>query len=167
MGRRRQKQSAYLRFVAGFKVRALSCGQACYTGLAILCGGVVLLLAALVKATITLLKLSFALFPVTGPLLQVYLQLAICWKATELVAPTLRPGLDEAWLAACGTAVGEWLILHALSVVLQVLTVRRLARQRLRYDDEDDDEDEYDDSDAARDDADEEDLDVVRGRNAA
>jgi len=141
--RRRPRPSAWSRFKHGIRPTALSFGRACYTGLTIICGGILLTLAALLTATVTLLKLSIALFPVTGPLLQVYLQLAICWKATELVAPTLRPGLDEAWLAASGAAIGEWLVLHAIFIVLQVLAVRRLAMQRLQ--DSPDSEDEYDD----------------------
>ena len=52
------------------------------------------------------------------------------------------------------------LILHTLSIVLQVLAVRRIAMQRLQYGDED--EYEYDDAE----DSDEE-LDDVQGRNAA
>ena len=62
--------------------------------------------------------------------------LAIRCKATESVAPLLRPGLDVAWLKTCGVAVGEWLVMHAMSIVLQVVVERRVERQRLREEEE-------------------------------
>ena len=60
--------------------------------------------------------------------------------ATEWVAPSLRPGLDEAWLFACALAVGEWLLMHSCLVWVQVVNVRRTERKRLLEYESDDNE---------------------------
>ena len=55
--------------------------------------------------------------------------------ATEWVAPSLRPGLDEAWLFACALAVGEWLLMQSCLIWVQVIVASRTERQRfLEYD---------------------------------
>ena len=102
------------------------------TAVLVFFGAIFLAIVALLRAVLALCKIGVALFPVAGPLLQVYLLLALQWKATELVAPSLRPGLSVPWLSACGVALGEWLVLHVFFIVLQVIVVRRIEVQRLQ-----------------------------------
>jgi len=143
--RRREKQSAASRWAESFMSRAIMVG----TGVIVFCGAILLALAAVLRALLTFLGLCIALFPVAGPLLQVFVQLAVYFKATELLGPSLRPGLDEAWLRACAVAVGEWQIFHALSIVLQVVVVRRIEATRLQDRDDDMDHDDDDDDDSS------------------
>jgi hypothetical protein len=114
--------------------------MATLTGVIIFCGALVMFVATLIRAIWTFLSTCIALFPVVGPILQVYVLLAIQLKATEWVAPSLRPGLDEAWLFACALAVGEWLLMHSCLIWVQVIVVRRTERQRLLEDVSDDNE---------------------------
>jgi len=145
--RRREKQSAASRRAQRFMSHAVMVG----TGVIVFCRAILLALVAVLRALLTFLGICIALFPVAGPLLQVFVQLVVYFKATELLGPSLRPGLDEAWLCACGVAVGEWQIFHALSIVLQVVVVRRIEATRLQDRDRDDDNMDHDDDDDSSD----------------
>jgi hypothetical protein len=134
--RLRRQQTAVSRLTDSVRSK----GMATLTGVIIFCGALVMFVATLIRAIWTFLSTCIALFPVVGPILQVYVLLAIQLKATEWVAPSLRPGLDEAWLFACALAVGEWLLMHSCLIWVQVIVVRRTERQRLLEDVSDDNE---------------------------
>ena len=94
-------------------------------------GGVLsALLTGLLRGSVMASRLFIALFPVTGPVLQVAAQLMLHWEATRLLAPSLRRGLDLAWLGASCLALAEWQVLHAAFILAHVCITRSQAETR-------------------------------------